>query len=47
MSCGARSHATLISFWNSPRFSRRQLMFITSPISPDSTISLILRTVGV
>ena len=47
MSCGARSHATLMSFWNSPRFSRRQLMFMISPISPESTISLILRTVVV
>src|SRR6185312_5649433 len=26
MSCGARSHATLMSFWNNPRLRRRQLM---------------------
>jgi len=39
MSWGARSHATLMSFWKSPRLRRRELMYWISPMSPDFTIS--------
>ena len=46
MSCGARSQATLMSFWNSPRFSRRAEIYCTSPMSPASTISFMRRTAG-
>ena len=31
MSCGARSQATLMSFWNRPRLRRRELMYWISP----------------
>ena len=44
MSWGARSHATLMSFWKSPRLRRRELMYWISPMSPAFTISLMRRT---
>ncbi len=44
MSCGARSQATLMSFWNSPRLSRRELMYRSSPMSPFLMISFTFRT---